>query len=194
MKALLYSGGIDSTLLLHALSPDIAITIRYGQLAQDAEVKAAKHFASSLNIAHETIDVDFSKFGRGVMVGRKIGTEKIFEEFWPFRNQMLATVAGMHLFENSEVEILFGTLSHDGKFLDGTKEFYGNLSNLFEIQEGNIKISAPFLEKSIDCIIKKYKISPFILPACHSCHVAGVPCGECNGCRKNSEVLGRLLR
>ena len=79
MRALLFSGGIDSTCLAVMTQPDLALTIDYGQVCAPGELRAAKHIASLLSLSHRIIEVPLGHLGSGEMTGasseegRKLG-------------------------------------------------------------------------------------------------------------------------
>jgi len=93
--AVLLSGGMDSVSVAYMRRPPVAITIDYGQLAAAGEVRAAAAVAEALGMRHEVVEVDLRPLGSGDMVGRTPLSVAPVTEWWPFRNQMLVTLAAM---------------------------------------------------------------------------------------------------
>src|SRR5690242_14032680 len=100
MKAILLSGGLDSIALAYWLRPQIAVTIDYGQRSAQAEITAATAVCEVLNIRHELIQVDCSALGRGSLVNDAPVSNSPSPEWWPFRNQLLITLALMRLVDS----------------------------------------------------------------------------------------------
>jgi 7-cyano-7-deazaguanine synthase len=94
-KALLLSGGIDSIALAYWKRPQFAFTINYGQSAASAELEASRIVCQKINIKHITIDVDCSKLGSGDLLKKKSIEIAPSTEWWPYRNQLLVTLACM---------------------------------------------------------------------------------------------------
>lgn len=57
MKVCLVSGGIDSTILLHQIKPDVGIFFDYGQTNLDITLRCAKKQCKELNIPLEVLDI-----------------------------------------------------------------------------------------------------------------------------------------
>lgn len=190
--ALLLSGGIDSISLAYWKRPDLAFTIDYGQTCADAEFRASSQICKDLGIEHVTISVDCSSIGSGDLAGRGSIDGSPSIEWWPYRNQLLVTLAAMRAIELNVNEILLGTVSSDGFHKDGTAEFYRRLSSLIFYQEGAISVSAPAIDMSSDELVKISGIGHDLLAWAHSCHTSNFACGFCRGCYKHREIMGAL--
>ncbi|VVV02276.1 MULTISPECIES: 7-cyano-7-deazaguanine synthase [Mesonia] len=190
--AILLSGGMDSIALAYWKKPAHSITIDYGQKAANAEIKAAAQISKYLNIEHHILKVDCSALGSGDMNGSKsLGISPI-TEWWPYRNQLLVTLACMKGVSIGIKELIIGSVSTDNAHKDGTRTFYDYLSKLIEYQEGQIKITCPGIEMSTVDLIKKAKLPISLLYWAHSCHTANEPCMNCNGCKKYLYTLQML--
>ncbi|MBX9705864.1 MAG: 7-cyano-7-deazaguanine synthase, partial [Gammaproteobacteria bacterium] len=88
---LLLSGGMDSVSIAWWKRPDVAITINYGQQAALAEIQAAGSIARALNMEHHIITLDCSALGSGDMAGVASDKNAPASDWWPYRNQLLAT-------------------------------------------------------------------------------------------------------
>lgn len=189
MKALLLSGGIDSTALAYWLRPDVALTINYGQVVADAECAAAKTIASNLNIRHETVKVDCALIAAGQMAGKASSKLSNAPEWWPYRNQLLITIAAAYLSERGLRELFIGSVSSDKIHHDGRPTFIRRMSRLLECQEGNVRVSAPAIRMTSAKLLKSTGVPESLLGWTFSCHLSQYPCGQCRGCIKRTAVL-----
>jgi 7-cyano-7-deazaguanine synthase len=190
---LLLSGGIDSTAIAYWKRPRVAITVDYGQAAAVAEIQAASRVAAELKIVHEVVHLDLAAFGAGTLIGKQPSHVASTPEWWPFRNQLLVTVAGMAAIRNDCSEVWIGTVASDGqRHSDGTLPFVQSLSRLMELQEGSIRLVAPALNIASVKLVQLAGISAEDLALCHSCHTGPLACGTCAGCLKATETRIQL--
>jgi 7-cyano-7-deazaguanine synthase len=190
--ALLLSGGMDSLCIAWWKRPDVAITIDYGQLPAQAEIAASRAICSSLNIEHHVICVDCRALGSGDMAGANADQHAPASDWWPYRNQLLATLAAMKAISLGVTHLLIGTVRSDGSHMDGTQEFVDALSKLVAMQEGGMTIEAPAIQLSTAELARMSGVPESLLAWAHSCHKANVPCGNCRGCNKYFETLLEL--
>jgi 7-cyano-7-deazaguanine synthase len=190
--ALLLSGGMDSIALAFWKHPDSAITVDYGQLSAGAEINAASAVSSELRIAHYVIKADMSSLGTGDMVGKPQVDVAPVSEWWPFRNQMLITLAAMKAIHLGVNHLIIGTLKSDEAHADGRDEFIGAMNAVLRMQEGGITLGAPAIGMGAAELIQVSGVPLEILAWAHSCHVAEHACGMCRGCRKHYETLEEL--
>lgn len=191
-KAILLSGGMDSIALAYWLRPEIAITLDYGQKAAEAEIAAATRVAEHLGMEHFVLRIDCSSLGSGDLVGSKPISDAPITEWWPYRNQMLVTMALMKAIQLGVCELMVGSVKTDAQHMDGTPEFYEQLSKLVSMQEGNIKVTAPAIGMTTVELVKKAGIPVNLLMYAHSCHTSNRPCGKCHGCNKYLYVKEQL--
>lgn len=190
--ALLLSGGMDSLSIAWWKRPDVAITINYGQLAAEAEIRASKAICSVLGIEHHILEVDCRSLGSGDMAGGKADPNAPASDWWPYRNQLLATLAAMKAIALGVTHLWLGSVKSDGSHADGTPAFVSALSALLSLQEGGMKVEAPAIELSTAELVRVSKVPMDQLAWAHSCHRANVTCGRCRGCNKYFEVLEEL--
>src|SRR3546814_6682382 len=69
-------------------------------------------------------------------------------EWWPFRNQLILTIAGAVALHLNETELMIGALRTDGVHADGRPEFIEMISALMQMQGGGLRVSAPAIELS----------------------------------------------
>lgn len=191
-RAILLSGGMDSISLAYWLRPEIAITIDYGQAPAQTEIRSSKVVAEILGISHHVIKIDCSELGSGDLINKSAVEISPSTEWWPYRNQLLVTLAAMKAVSLNVSELMIASVENDGFHKDGTKLFYEFINKLVEYQEGAIKVSAPCLEYSTVELIKKSGVPRDILLWAHSCHKSNIPCCNCRGCNKYAEVLKEL--
>ena len=190
--ALLLSGGMDSIAIAHWRRPEIAITIDYGQRPAKGEIRASQSVAEVLGIEHHIIRADLSALGSGDMAGSAALGMAPVSEWWPYRNQMLVTLAAMKCVAVRAKRLFIGTLKTDDRHADGRPEFVASLNALLRLQEGEMILEAPAIELTAVELIRKSGVPMEVLAWAHSCHVSEYACGLCRGCRKHYETLRDL--
>jgi 7-cyano-7-deazaguanine synthase len=190
--AVLLSGGMDSIALTFWKQPSLALTIDYGQRPAAAEIDAAAHVCGVLGIPHEVIRVNCSSLGSGDLAGRPPSPLAPVREWWPFRNQLLITLAAMHLLDRGVRKLFFGSVTTDSSHIDGTPQFFQSMSDTLAVQEGGVTVSAPAVEMTSVELVRAACIPAAVLAWAHSCHVANLACGECRGCLKHYETTAAL--
>lgn len=191
-KAILLSGGMDSIALAYWKHPDIAITIDYGQKTAEAEIKSATAVAKILNIEHHIISINGSFLGSGSLSDNASLPEAPSFEWWPYRNQLIVTIAAMEAIKLGVEEIMVGTVKSDSAYKDGTEEFYEQLNTLMALQEGGIKITVPAIKMSTEELVRVSNLPIKLLLWAHSCNTSNTPCGRCQSCMKYREVKASL--
>lgn len=190
--ALLLSGGMDSISIAYWKRPDVCMTVDYGQRPAAAEIRAAQAVTSELKIQHEIIRADLSAIGSGDLAGQTALNIAPVSEWWPFRNQMLITLAAMKAVGFGINTLLIGALRTDGLHLDGTAQFISTISALTELQEGKLVVEAPAIELDAAELVRRSEIPLELLSWSHSCHVSDFACGLCRGCQKHYDTFQKL--
>jgi len=190
--ALLLSGGMDSLSLAWWKRPAFAITIDYGQLASQAEIAASTEVCRQLKIEHHVIRIDCRSLGSGDMAGAGADRYAPASDWWPYRNQLLLTIAAMKAINLGANLLLLGTVKSDGSHLDGTQGFVDAMSHLLGLQEGQMRVDAPAITMSTTELVRHCGVPRDLLAWAHSCHKANVSCANCRGCNKYFEVLAEL--
>ncbi len=191
MRLLLFSGGLDSAALAYQERPDVCLTIDYGQRPAAGEIRAAAALSHHMGLRHEIVSVDFSSLGLGPLAGRPSSELAQAPEWWPYRNQMLITVAGMRFVAQGLKEIMFGAVATD-VHADGKAPFIRATDKLMQLQEGGVRVSAPARRLHPMTLIHKSGIPYDLLGATFSCHALDTPCGTCRGCQKHADTMSRL--
>lgn len=189
---LLLSGGMDSVALAYWKRPAFAYTINYGQSAFEGELRAAQAVSAALSLTHHVVIADCSALGSGDMAGKAKSTHAPVPEWWPYRNQLIVTLAAMRAIEDGVKELLVGTVRSDGVHADGKLDFYEKLDALVSMQEGNVRIHVPAISMSTVELVRTSGIPFEMLTWAHSCHVAQFACGQCRGCVKHAESMKAL--
>jgi 7-cyano-7-deazaguanine synthase len=189
LKLLLFSGGVESTCLAYQMRPDLLVTINYGQKPADGEISAAKHIAAELNLKHECIEAPMRELGRGEMAGVSRQEGKFFPEWWPYRNQLLVTLAAMRFERDDLKEVIIGTIKSDSVHSDGTHEFVANLNALMMCQEPKIYLRAPAINLTTTELVVRSEIPIDLLRWTFSCHRSSIACGVCRGCNKTIKLF-----
>jgi 7-cyano-7-deazaguanine synthase len=192
ITALLLSGGMDSVALAWWLRPELVVTVDYGQRPAVAEIRAAGAVSEELGIRHLIVSANLRELGSGDMAGGAPLPEAPVSEWWPYRNQMLVTLAAMRVIPLGAKRLLIGCLSTDGAHADGRPDFIDTMDALLRLQEGGLRLEAPAIGLTGPELIRKSGVPREILAWAHSCHVADAACGLCRGCRKHYETLQEL--
>ena len=190
--AILLSGGIDSIALAHWKRPGLAITVDYGQVPALAEIDAARIVASTLRLDHEIVSVDCSPIGSGDLAGSLPHGVAPASDWWPYRNQLLITIAAARALASGASRLLIGTVASDHFHVDGGAEFIGLMADVLRLQEGSLKLEAPAVTMSSPELVRMSGVPIEILAWAHSCHKSNFACGRCRGCIKHFEVMQEL--
>ncbi|WP_198525655.1 7-cyano-7-deazaguanine synthase [Thiomicrorhabdus sp. Kp2] len=193
-KCLLLSGGLDSIALAYWLRPDAAITLNYGQVCAEAEVSAARKVCDELGIEHHVISINCSAIGSGDLLNAESSRFAPESDWWPFRNQLLITLAASKALELGVQEIILGSVKSDQYHSDGTIEFYNLISELLEYQEGGLRVSVPAIDLTAFELLDNAGAPASLLGIAHSCHKSNIPCSQCRGCYKHSSTMQYLLK
>lgn len=194
-SAILLSGGMDSAALAWWKRPDLGVFVNYGQRPAGAERAAAKAVAAEIGLPLECVDIDCSSLGAGTMVGRQPHPDAPTPEWWPYRNQLLVTMAGAVALRIGGIDqIWIGSVVEDEVNGDGSQAFRRALSKLMQLQEGGITVEAPAAHLSGAELVRASSTPAEVIGWTHSCFVSDTPCLKCRGCQKHLEVLEILHR
>lgn len=191
-SAILLSGGMDSTALAFWIMPSHAFTVNYGQKAASAEIQAAKQICNELGIYHDIIEIDCSSLGSGDMLRTEPLPIAPSTDWWPFRNQLLITLAAMKAIRDDIKVLYLGSVKDDSNYKDGSLEFVNLISDILYFQEGGIEVRAPAINMTTIDLVNRSKIPKTLLAWSHSCHVSNFACGRCRGCNKHRMVMEKI--
>jgi len=200
MKMLiLFSGGLDSAVLLHKYKEDVglAISFSYGAKNNAEEIKYAKHNCNILGIKHQVIDLDLITMGiKSNMLTSggdiPLGTEDSQVMIVPFRNGiMLAIAAGIA--ESNGLDTIAIASHYMGKDTppDNKQSFRDAMS--LAIKYGThteVSIFAPFINIYKRDIALIGKEIGFNFADSYSCYKGEeFHCGICEACLMRKEAL-----
>src|ERR1043166_6552402 len=140
---LLLSGGMDSIALAFWKRPEFAYTVDYGQLAAEGELRASAAVCEELSIKHRIVRASCRELGVGDLAGTAPSPLAPVPEWWPFRNQLIVTLAAAKAISDGVTELMIGTIRTDSAHADGRAEFIQRMGAVLEMQEGGIRLSAP---------------------------------------------------
>ena len=126
------------------------------------------------------------------MAGAEASVHAPATDWWPYRNQLLVTLAAMKSIGLGVTHLLIGTVKSDGSHRDGTPTFVAAISNVLALQEGGLRVEAPAIDMTTAELARESGVPAGALAWAHSCHKADVACGNCRGCNKYFEVLREL--
>lgn len=189
---LLFSGGLDSTALAVMHRPRL-LFVDYGQSPRVAEKASATTIARLLDLPMRSVTLGITEFGSGLLHGDAPRHSAPSPEWWPYRNQFLATAGAAIALEEACTRIALGSVAPDGeRHRDGTREFYRLLDALVSFQEGGIRVEAPGIEFTTEELVRESGVPHDVLAWTFSCHRSDRPCGACPGCWKRQQVLAAV--
>ncbi|EFK55804.1 7-cyano-7-deazaguanine synthase [Sphingobacterium spiritivorum] len=191
-QGLLLSGGVDSICLAYGLKPDIAYTINYGQIPASREIYVSRYICNLLRIQHKVIEVNCKSLGSGILINEERLDISPSQEWWPYRNQLLITLAAMQAIKDKIGVLHLASVKSDSFHKDGTPQFYDLINELVKYQEGNISIVCESTGYYSHELVKKYNVPLEIIAFAHSCHISNTACGQCPGCKKQIKVRHEL--
>jgi 7-cyano-7-deazaguanine synthase len=183
---------MDSIAIAWWKRPDVAITIDYGQKAARAEETASSAVCSALGLRHVMVRVDCSSLGSGDMAQAEADAAAPTSDWWPFRNQLLVTLAGMKAISLGVGNLMIGSVASDSSHVDGTPDFVARMDSLMAFQEGGLRVDAPAIALTTAQLIRISGVPASVMAWSHSCHKANVPCYSCRGCNKYLETYEQV--
>ena len=182
------SGGIDSSALAADLSPELCLTIDYGQRPAAGEIRASATIAAALGLRHEILRVDLSALGTGDMAGRDAPELASGPEWWPYRNQVLITLAAMRYVADGLSEIVIGAVGTD-THADGKAPFLDAIDRTLSVQEGGVRVRAPARDTDPVELLRRSALPRDLVGLTFSCHSGPYSCGQCRGCTKRLATI-----
>lgn len=190
---LLLSGGIDSAALAGADRPDAVLFVDYGQRPAPAEARAARAVADALDLPLHESTMDLRPLGGGLLLDEEPLPGAPSPEWWPYRNQMLATAGAAVALRLGLRRVVLATVAGDGdRHADGTQAFYEALDALLRLQEGKVGAAAPAIADTTEVLVRRSGLGEDVLAWTVSCHRSELPCGACPGCWKRTRVMNNL--
>ncbi|MEC7225547.1 MAG: 7-cyano-7-deazaguanine synthase QueC [Candidatus Latescibacterota bacterium] len=194
-KALLLSGGMDSTTLLwwmRARGDDVhAISIDYNQRHR-VELQWATALTSQLNIPHKTISLDLSTIGGSPLTDRALdvpsaASAEQVRTVVPFRNMLFVTLAAAYAETQGMSELYLAPVRDDfTAYRDCRRPFYDSLEEslgLGATRETEFRLHTPFVEWWKVDVVKEGIALGVPYEKTHTCYEGRRPaCGRCDAC------------
>lgn len=190
----LASGGLDSTVCLKLFQQKgllaLPVFINYGQRNLDDEFGSLA--ANCLEHQfHPPVVFDFASFGRNIQTGLTSSAKHVVDDaFTPNRNLMFLTIAAGLAYDRGCNTVGLGFLTADSViFPDQTDRFLTAAEAVLSVSLGvTMKILCPLRDMSKQDVLR---VADNIGVNRHySCHVGGVPCGQCIACLEYGVIDG----
>jgi len=199
-----YSGGLDSTVLLHhALQQydDVeALTFNYGSKHNIKEINMAMWNTQKLQISHRIVRLDFIKEnfksdllqGQGEIPEGHYAAENMKKTVVPLRNGIMLMIASGYAESIGAEKVLIA--SHAGDhfiYPDCRPEFNRALNLAIEYGTNNkVSIAAPFNKMMKWDIVKRGEELGVDWSKTWSCYKGeGIHCGKCGTCNERIEAF-----
>lgn len=201
---LLFSGGIDSTILLHALlEVSIEVTSIYvhcGFVWEEAERRAVARILNRLECRSLLPLVELSQ-PLGDLVNEHWsttgkGTPDEFSRdeavYLPGRNAALCFKAAMWCQQNEVPTLALATLANN-PFADATAEFAASFSHSMAFCGKPVRLVQPFASFTKDEILARWPLAPIELAfSCIAPQKNGDHCQKCNKCAERKRAMSPL--
>lgn len=200
---LLYSGGIDSTVLLFRLVADgyqvYPMYINYGQITYNGEIKAIKQLLPEELFSRLLIlDIaDVKKVGLGSLVGdypENLGSKNEWysKEFFPNRNMILLALAASYGEKIKCKKIAIGVVGEDS-YPDTSLHFIELMNRALLSSVPDIQIIAPYAGLSRNVVISDAIQLCISLEKTFSCNsLEDSHCLFCTSCLDREDTLNKL--
>ena len=203
-EIVVYSGGLDSTVLLskvHAVNHNVtALHFCYGQKHSDRELKAALEVCTLLNVPMKIIELDFLAWGfksellaaQGNIPACEYNKEDLKKTVVPFRNGIMLSIAAGIAASRGVRSVYIGAHAGDHViYPDCRPGFLFNMHTAIEYGTAmQVGLASPFYEKSKADIVKLGAGLSAPMDLSYSCYNGGaIHCGECATCRERREAF-----
>jgi 7-cyano-7-deazaguanine synthase len=200
---LIYSGGLDSTVLLYKLLSEgfkvKCLTVNYGQ-KHKKEIESAKYFCSKLNVEHEIVDVsNITKLISSSSLTSNIevpeghyAEESMKSTVVPNRNMIMLSIAIGWAINIKYNYVAYA--AHNGDhaiYPDCREEFVNHVSSAAELADWHpVKIIRPFINLSKTQIVKLGNELNVPMNNTWSCYKGNdLHCGKCGTCNERIEAF-----
>ena len=202
----LYSGGMDSTVLLYYIRQVLlchkveAIIFDYGQRHR-IEISYAQEMVKKLVIPYKIVKVDLTQFGESSLTS----DDKDLPVVVPGRNSIFLSLAAAYAKTRGLEDIFFGPNLEDYKgFPDCRENYVESMSKALVLGTGIRTIRVPFINMSKREIVTLGKELGVPFGDTWSCYfpvktdeifavidnrLQYKPCGKCHACIERSKVL-----
>lgn len=199
---LLFSGGIDSTVLYYWLIDSnydvFPIHINYGQTTHLGEVKAIKEITLSLGeVSRPIYSIDIPslrEIGSGSLVGEVTGNNYslnrwVRDEFFPNRNMILISIAASYAFKMNINKLAIG-VAGENSYSDTRSPFIRSITSTLSESLSQFEIITPFVDKSRKFVVNESRRLNVPIEKTFSCNCLGDRhCLLCNSCSDRQHAL-----
>ncbi len=191
---LLFSGGLDSTVLLAQAPKEgkdvLCLSFRYGAKHEDAEMQAAWQLAVHYGVPRVTVDLRaaFSAMANGGVAG---------QDYVPARNSLFIAVAAGLAETRGIPEVWMGAHRDDrAGFPDCRPEYIAAADVAMRLGTASgVRVVAPFVEWPKSAVVRRGVELSVPLELTHTCYQGVRPgCGECGACRTRARAFHRALK
>jgi 7-cyano-7-deazaguanine synthase len=204
-SCIIYSGGVDSTVMLYKYKNDIALALSfyYGGKHNKQELKYARMNCQKLMIKHKVIDISFLfKNMKTALINKNKNIPKghyqdiiMRDTVIPFRNGVMLSIAAAISDNIGLKKILIGTHSGDHAIYPDCRTAF-NKAMFSAIEKGTsncVKLIVPFVSYQKYEIINewnKLKLPYDLSLISYSCYEGKLlHCGECGTCVARKEAF-----
>lgn len=202
MKALIiYSGGLDSTVLLHNYKNDIrlAVSFDYGSKHSQKELACALVNCGLLNTRHTIIDI--TSIGKNLksallsnedIMSCEYSEQSIANTIVPFRNGiMLAAAAGIAESYSLDTVMIANHSGDHAIYPDCTAMFINNMNATIKAGTNNkVSLCAPFTNIDKTQIVRIGAECGVNFALTYSCYNGyDIHCGVCSTCRERKQAF-----
>jgi 7-cyano-7-deazaguanine synthase len=194
-KALLFSGGMDSTTLLWWLRDRgesvRAISVDYGQRHR-VELQWAAALAEGLGVPHKTISLDLNTIGGSPLTDAHLDVPAAEDgaqvrTVVPFRNMLFVTLAAAYAETQGIDELYLAPVKDDyAAYRDCRRIFYDSLEQSLALgatRDTSFRLYTPFVDRwKVDVVKIGIELGvPY--EKTHTCYEGRRPaCGRCDAC------------
>jgi 7-cyano-7-deazaguanine synthase len=213
-SVVLLSGGLDSAANLALCCEHdeavLAITVRYGQRAQDKEVQASKKLCEHYRVRHQVLDLpwlgalggsslteaamDLPELEQNQLDDRGI-TEKSAKSVWVSnRNGILINAAAAFAERLDAQRVIVGfNIEEASTFPDNSEEFLKRATRSLEYSTANgVQVFSYSTSWNKTRIVQELRRLKEAFPFAHlwSCYQGGEqPCGHCESCQRQIRAI-----
>jgi 7-cyano-7-deazaguanine synthase len=201
MKAiLLFSGGMDSTVLLAQLLEGfrrediLLLTARYGNLHAEAEKRATGRIIKHYGVEIRRIALPFvEKYGKGSILIHKAGEMAGAATIVPLRNVILTSIAASMMANYGEGDVYIGATQSDAVFYpDCRYPFMVKMDEaIYAGSDHAVRLRSPYTQMRKSDVVKlgENLEVPWLLT--YSCYLGNLNhhCGECGACLERKKAF-----
>jgi len=194
----LFSGGLDSTVLLYDLLDQensvFCLLFDYGQ-RHLTELRYAAATCEKLGVPYERILLPREMFGRSALTAGKVLTVDELNggaTVVPNRNMVLISMAASYALSHVGTAVTWAANADDAAiYPDCRSEFLQHLNRALRIcHTRRMEVHAPYIVRTKRQIVEKGRELAVPFGETWSCYAGGKePCGECGSCKVRTEAM-----